>query len=51
LVEGSTTIDSSAQVGKTTWPLPPGWYRMAMYLDDGYALLAVSEPFRVVGAD
>lgn len=48
-VEGSTTIDTTAQAGKVTWPLPPGWYRMAMYFDDGYALLAVSEPFRVVG--
>ena len=47
-VQGSTTFDATAQLGKTSWPLPRGWYRVAMYFDDGYALLAVSEPFQVV---
>jgi hypothetical protein len=47
-VEGSTTFDASAQVGKTSWPLLRGWYRVAMYFDDGHSLLAVSEPFQVV---
>ena len=47
-VQGTTIFDASAQVGKTCWPLPRGWYRVAMYFDDGYSLLAVSEPFHVV---
>lgn len=51
-VEGTATFDAaSAQVGKAAWPLPPGWYRIAMYFDDGYALLAVSAAFRVVPAE
>ena len=49
-VEGSTSVDATAQVGKTTWPLEHGWYRIAMYFDDGYAQLAVSAPFQVVKA-
>ena len=48
-VEGTTTLDaSSAQVGKTTWPLTHGWYRISMFFDDGYSLLAVSAPFQVI---
>lgn len=38
----------TAQPGKTSWPLLRGWYRIAMYFDDGYSLLAVSQPFQVV---
>ena len=49
-VEGSTFFDSTAQAGKTSWPLPHGWYRVAMYFDDGYSLLAVSQPFQVVAS-
>ena len=49
LVEGSTVLDGTAQAGATTWPLRAGWYRMALYFDDGYSLLAVSDPFRVIG--
>ncbi|MBF8291002.1 MAG: hypothetical protein HW391_1970 [Chloroflexi bacterium] len=48
-VAGATVFDASAEVGTTSWPLGAGWYRTAMYFDDGYALLAVSAPFRVVG--
>jgi hypothetical protein len=25
-----------------------GWYRVAMYFDDGYSLISLSEPFQVV---
>jgi endonuclease/exonuclease/phosphatase family metal-dependent hydrolase len=50
LVEGSTTFDATAQVGKTSWPIERGWYRIAMYFDDGYAQLGVSAPFQVVKA-
>ena len=48
LVEGSAVVDATAQAGKTSWPLLHGWYRVAMYFDDGYSLLAVSQPFEVV---
>jgi len=48
LVEGSAVFDATAQAGKTSWPLLHGWYRIAMYFDDGYSLLAVSQPFEVV---
>jgi hypothetical protein len=47
-VEGSTVFDATAQGAKTSWPLQQGWYRVAMYLDDGYGLLAISQPFQVV---
>lgn len=47
-VEGTLTLDAMAGVGKTAWPLAQGWYRIALYFDDGYALMAVSEPFQVV---
>ena len=47
-VDGSTAFDASAQAGATSWPLRAGWYRIAMYFDDGYSLLGVSAPFRVV---
>lgn len=49
-VGGTRTFDATAQVGTTSWTLPQGWYRIAMYFDDGYALLAVSQPFRVIKA-
>lgn len=48
-VEGSLVIDATANPGTTAWPLRAGWYRVAVYFDDGYALLAQSIPFRVVG--
>ena len=47
-VEGSLTIDATAQPGTTEWPLKAGWYRLTYYFDDGYALVAQSEPFRVI---
>ena len=50
LVEGSTTFDATAQIGKTSWPLERGWYRIALYFDDGYAQLGVSAPIQVIKA-
>ena len=48
-VAGSTMFDgTTGREGKTTWPIPQGWYRVVFYFDDGYQLLAVSAPFRVV---
>ncbi len=48
-VAGSAAFDSTtAREGTTTWPLAQGWYRVVFYFDDGYQMLAVSAPFRVV---
>jgi hypothetical protein len=48
-VQGTATFDAqTAREGVTTWPLKRGWYRVVLYFDDGYQLLAVSAPFRVV---
>lgn len=48
-VQGSAVFDATtAREGATTWPLKRGWYRVVFYFDDGYQLLAVSAPFRVV---
>jgi endonuclease/exonuclease/phosphatase family metal-dependent hydrolase len=48
-VEGLLVIGAGAQPGTTEWPLKAGWYRATYYFDDGYALVAQSAPFRVVG--
>ena len=47
--EGSAVFDATtARQGITTWPLKRGWYRVVFYFDDGYQLLALSAPFRVI---
>ncbi len=47
--EGSAVFDATtASQGVTTWPLKRGWYRVVFYFDDGYQLLALSAPFRVI---
>jgi endonuclease/exonuclease/phosphatase family metal-dependent hydrolase len=47
-VEGSTRFGPGSLVGYGDWPLKRGWYEIRLQADDGYRLLAVSEPFRVV---
>ena len=44
------SFDATAQVGKTTWPLEHGWYRIALYFDDGYAQLASPRRSRSIKA-
>jgi hypothetical protein len=50
-VEGSRSIGPGSHDGYLSWPLPHGNYEIRMFLDDGYRLLAVSKPFRIVKAD
>jgi hypothetical protein len=47
-IEGSAVIDASAFPGYTTWPLGRGRYRIRLFYDDGYRLLAVSNRFKIV---
>jgi hypothetical protein len=49
-IRGTTTFGPSAEVGYGSWPLKRGRYEIRLLADDGYRLLAVSEPFRVVAA-
>ena len=48
---GTTSFGPNAQVGYGTWPLARGLYEIRLFADDGYRLLAVSRPFRVVADD
>jgi hypothetical protein len=45
---GSTSFGPNAEIGYGTWPLKRGLYEIRLLADDGYRLLAVSRPFRVV---
>jgi hypothetical protein len=47
-IEGTTRFDETSWPGYTTWPLGPGKYRVRFLLDDGYKLIAISAPFRIV---
>jgi endonuclease/exonuclease/phosphatase family metal-dependent hydrolase len=47
-VQGSTRFGPGSFPGYAEWPLKRGWYEIRMFADDGYRLLAVSPPFRVL---
>jgi len=50
-IQGSTSFGPNAEVGYGEWPLKRGRYEIRLFADDGYRLLAVSKPFRVVPRD
>ena len=47
-IQGTTTFGPNAEVGYGSWPLKRGLYEIRLLADDGYRLLAVSAPFRVI---
>jgi endonuclease/exonuclease/phosphatase family metal-dependent hydrolase len=47
-IEGSTRFDAYSSPGYATWPLKRGWYEIRLLMDDGYRLLGISLPFKVV---
>ena len=49
-IQGSTRIGPGSLPGYRTWPLKVGRYEIRLLMDDGYRLLAISNPFKVVRA-
>lgn len=50
LIQGSTLIGPTSLDGYRSWPLKVGTYEIRFLMDDGYRLLAISDPFKVVHA-
>src|SRR5690606_8970417 len=44
-IEGDIALGATEAV--SGWPLPPGRYTVSLMADDGFELLAISEPFEI----
>ena len=47
-IEDSTRFDAYSAPGYVSWPLRRGWYEIRLLMDDGYRLVAISLPFKVI---